>query len=71
MSNIQRLAAEGGKNHRIFAATVVDLMHSQGFYDRLYRAINEMTDESYNNLYNQLSSQNFNNPLDVIFWLEC
>lgn len=71
MSNIQRLAAEGGKNHRIFAATVVDLMNSQGFYSRLYRAVNEMDDESYDNLYSQLAEQNFNDTLDVVFWLEC
>ena len=36
MTNIQKLAAEGNKNHRIFAATIVDLMNSQGFYGRLY-----------------------------------
>ena len=71
MSNIQRLAAEGGKNHRIFAATIVDLMNSQGFYGRLYRAVNEMDDESYNSLYDQLTQQDFKDSLDVIFWLEC
>lgn len=47
MTNIQKLAAEGNKNHRIFAATVVDLMNSQGFYGRLYRSINEMDDDRY------------------------
>lgn len=31
MTNIQKLAAEGNKNHRIFAATVVDLMNSKDF----------------------------------------
>lgn len=71
MSNIQRLAAEGGKNHRIFVATVVDLMNSKGFYGRLYRAINDMDEERYNHLYEQLSLQNFNDTPDVIFWLEC
>ena len=34
MNNIQRLAQEGNKNHRIFTATVIDLMQSQGFYGR-------------------------------------
>lgn len=71
MSNIQRLAAEGEKSHRIFAATIVDLMYSQGFYGRLYRSINEMDDDNYNELYDQLSRQNFNDTLDVIYWLEC
>ncbi len=45
MSNIQRLAAEGNKSHRLFASTIVDLMNSQGFYGRLYRAVNEMTED--------------------------
>ncbi len=71
MSNIQRLAAEGEKSHRIFAATIVDLMNSQGFYGRLYRKVNEMDDESYNSLYDQLAQQDFKDSLDVIFWLEC
>lgn len=44
MNNIQKLAANGNKNHRIFAATVVDLMNSQGFYGRLYRSVNEMAE---------------------------
>lgn len=45
MSNIQKLAANGNKNHRLFAAAIVDLMNSQGFYSRLYRAVNEMDDD--------------------------
>lgn len=71
MTNIQRLAAEGTKNHRIFAATVIDLMHSQGFYGRLYRSVNEMDEERYEKLYELLGKQDFKNPLDVVFWLEC
>lgn len=71
MSNIQKLATTGNKNHRLFAATVVDLMNSQGFYSRLYRAVNEMDEESYDSLYNALENQHFNDTLDVIFWLEC
>lgn len=71
MSNIQRLAADGNKNHKLFAATIVDLMNSQGFYSRLYRAVNELDDEGYENLFAQLENQNFNDTLDVVFWLEC
>lgn len=71
MSNIQRLATEGEKNHKIFVATIVDLRHTKGFYGRLYNAVNEMDDESYAKFYKQLSQQNFKDPLDVIFWLEC
>jgi len=71
MSNIQRLAADGNKSHKLFAATIIDLMNSQGFYSRLYRAVNELDDESYENLFAQLENQNFNDTLDVVFWLEC
>ena len=51
MNNIQKLAANGNKNHRIFAATIVDLMNSQGFYGRLYRSVNEMDSDRYEQLY--------------------
>ena len=71
MTNIQKLAAEGNKNHRIFAATVVDLMRSQGFYGRLYRSVNEMDDDHYDQLYELIDKQNFQDPLDVVLWLEC
>lgn len=60
MSNIQKLAANGNKNHRLFAATIVDLKNSQGFYSRLYRAVNEMDDNDYTALFNQLANQHFN-----------
>lgn len=71
MNNIQRLAADGNKNHRLFAATIVDLMNSQGFYVRLYRAVNEMNEEEYSTLFTQLEQQHFNDSVDVILWLEC
>ncbi len=71
MSNIQRLAAEGNKSHKLFASTIVDLMSSQGFYGRLYRAVNEMNEDEYSALYEQLNKQNFNDSVDVVLWLEC
>ncbi len=71
MSNIQRLAAEGNKSHKLFASTIVDLMNSQGFYGRLYRAVNEMNEDEYSALYEQLAVQNFNDSVDVVLWLEC
>ncbi len=71
MSNIQRLAAEGNKSHKLFASTIVDLMNSQGFYGRLYRVVNEMTEAEYSALYEQLAAQNFNDNVDVVLWLEC
>lgn len=70
MNNIQRLAKDGNRNHRIFAATVVDLMHSQGFYSRLFEAVNEMDDDGYDLLFSQLDAQSFRDTIDVILWLE-
>ena len=57
MTNIQKLAEEGNKNHRIFAATVVDLMNSQGFYGRLYRSINELDDDRYEQFFELIGEQ--------------
>ena len=70
LTNIQKLAQDGGKNHRIFVATVKDLMHSQGFYSNIFRTVNEMDEEQYNRFFSLLNEQNFNDTLDVIFWLE-
>ena len=70
MSNIQKLAAEGSKNHRLFASTIVDLMNSQGFYGRLYRAVNELSEDGYETLFRQLAQKNFNDSVDVVLWLE-
>ena len=71
MNNIQNLAANGNKNYRIFAATVVDLMNSQGFYGRLYRSVNEMDGDRYEQLYDLIGQQDFKDPLDVVLCLEC
>ena len=70
MNNIQRLAAEGGTNHRIFALTILSLMKSQGLYGRIYRNINDMDEENYKNVYELIAKQNFHDTLDVILWLE-
>ena len=71
MCNMQKLAEHGGKNHKLFAATVTELMSSQGFYGRLYRAVNDMDDNSYAALYDELEQQQFHDTLDVVLWLEC
>lgn len=71
MSNIQKLAANGGKNHKLFASTVTELMSSQGFYGRLYRAVNDMNNKEYAALYKELEKQQFHDTLDVVLWLEC
>ena len=71
MNNIQRLAEEGNKNHKIFASTIIDLMTSQGFYGRLYRAINGLSESGYAELFEELKKQKFNDTLDVVLYLEC
>ena len=50
------------------------LSHSQGFYGRLLRSIQELKQENeaeYNELTNYLESQNFSDSLDVILFFEC
>ena len=71
MNNIQKLATNGNKNHRIFATTIIDLMTSQGFYGRLYRSVNEMDGDHYEQLCDIIEKQDFKDPLDVVLWLEC
>ncbi len=70
MSNIQRLAENGNKNHRLFASTIIELMNSQGFYGRLYRTVNSLSEDGYETLYEQLEQQTFNDSVDVVLWLE-
>ena len=42
------------------------LSHSQGFYGRLLRDINDNPE-----ILDRLEEQNFQEPLDLIFFLEC
>ncbi|MBP3292096.1 MAG: hypothetical protein J6M26_06640 [Clostridia bacterium] len=71
MSNIQRLATEGNKNHKLFVDAINTLKCSQGFYGRLYNYINEMDEDNYMDLYDLLEGQDFKDTLDVVFFLEC
>lgn len=71
MSNIQKLLNSKNKSKQIFASTIQDFSHSQGFYGRLCRDINEMCKESFAELGKVLTKQKFESALDVIFWLEC
>ena len=50
------------------------LSHSQGFYGRLFRSIQELKQENeteYNELKHYLESQNFSDTLDVVMFFEC
>lgn len=70
MSNIQKLEQNEDKNVKIFANSILTLMKSQGFYQRLYEGINEFNDEYFDLLLNTLKQQNFNDIVDVVLWLE-
>ena len=70
MSNIQRLS-NGNNNQKLFDDTILTFMNSQGFYSRLYRVINELDEDGFDELSNTLEKQNFKDTLDVVFWLEC
>ncbi len=69
MSNIERLIQNEG-NQRLFANTILDFKNSQGFYSRLYRDINEMPEETFQELCRVLNAQKFECSLDVVLWLE-
>lgn len=71
MTNIQQLVMQGNRNHRLFGATVADLKDSQGFYSRLFRDINDLDEDGYAALYEQLNKQDFHDAVDVVLWLEC
>ena len=50
-----------------------ELANSQGFYGRLLRDLTELKQndlESYNNIKEELESQNFHDTLDLIMYLE-
>lgn len=70
MTNIQKLVMKGKRNHRLFSATVADLKDSQGFYTRLFNAVNELDEDGYENLYAALEEQDFHDSVDVVLWLE-
>lgn len=66
MSNVQQLT-----NYEMFLKTVNTLRYSQGFYSRLARDLEEMSDEDRENLKNEINSQpRFNNEVDVVLFLE-
>ena len=48
-----------------------ELRFSQGFYGRLFRQLQEMSDEDRDELNTIMLAQNFKDTLDIILWLEC
>ena len=70
MNNIQKLANAENQNQRLFAETVNTLKNAQGFYSRLYRAVNELDEDGYDHLADVLAEQHFCDSVDVVLWLE-
>lgn len=70
LSNINKLYASNNKNHRLFAALVTDMRHSNGYYGRLYNDVNDMSPDTFRLLQDAIAEQQFNDTLDVVLWLE-
>lgn len=70
MTNIQKLSTAENRNQKLFAETILTLKNSQGFYSRLYQAVNELDESGYDDLTDMLGKQKFNDSVDVVLWLE-
>ena len=54
--------------------TIKDLGRSQGLYSRIYEAImslKEADKEQYDSFMNHLVNQQFESPVDLVFYFEC
>lgn len=51
--------------------TIKSLASSQGLYSRLYRNLMELDEEKYNEVMTELESQNFQNAVDLVMYIEC
>lgn len=51
--------------------TIKTLASSQGLYSRLYRDLMALDEDEYNEVMTELESQNFQNAVDLIMYIEC
>lgn len=65
------LLLEGTEREKLFALAVKKLSYGQGFYGRIIRQINEMSDEKFEMLKTQIENSNITSELDVVEMLEC
>ena len=70
MSNMQKLS-NGNSNQQLFANTITTFMSSQGLYNRLFQAINNLDEDRYNTLCEAIDKQNFKDTVGVVLWIEC
>lgn len=61
---------KGEFNFQMLLNTCRTLSGSQGFYGRLLVELESMNDLERLNLVEELERQNFNDPLDVVMWIE-
>ena len=71
MSNVNKLLNSKNKSLMIFGSAITELAHSQGFYGRLCEDIEEMEEDRFERLKNEIEKRNFSDILDVVMWLEC
>lgn len=69
-TNIEKLINSTNKNCKIFGETIDNLRSSQGFYGRMFRNINSLSDDEFAELYNIIEQQDFNDQVDVVLYLE-
>lgn len=50
--------------------TIAQLARSQGSYGRMNEQINQMDNDTREELMNTLEAQQFNDPVDLVIWLE-
>lgn len=50
--------------------TIEDLSHSQGFYGRILRYLQECDSDTYRQIMDVLVAQHFKEPLDLVLYLE-
>ena len=50
---------------------ITELSYSQGFYGRLLRDINDLDDETLNEIKTEWENKKFTDNIDFINWLEC
>lgn len=70
LDNLTRMKQCDNKSVRVFAATVDTMRGSQGFYGRIAESINSLDADGYDRLIDELSDKNFNDAVDVVFFLE-
>lgn len=70
LDNLTRMKQSDNKSIRVFADTINSLRSSQGFYGRMAESINSLDADGYDRLIDELSDKNFNDAVDVVFFLE-